>query len=123
MFKREQQILYRNGQLIGSHVFGDIFMSLLIGSLFFNVHPESFQVRYGLFFISKCCRSIMIVVESPYDIQSWSFSAAGVHISLSGLAEIPVVANVRACCVIVGASIHRFPVSTASCSCVRFVCR
>ncbi len=42
---REFQLLARNKQFIASHIFGDIFMGLVIGSLFFNLDRTDFQVR------------------------------------------------------------------------------
>ncbi len=42
---REFQLLARNQQLIVSHIFGDIFVGLVIGSLFFNLDRTDFQVR------------------------------------------------------------------------------
>ncbi len=42
---REFQLLARNKQLVVSHIFGDIFMGLVIGSLFFNLDRTDFQVR------------------------------------------------------------------------------
>lgn len=51
VFVREWKLLKRNKQFIGSHVFSDIFMGMIIGSLFFGLRRTSFQIRYGLFFL------------------------------------------------------------------------
>jgi hypothetical protein len=41
---REFQLLARNKQFIASHIFADIFMGLIIGSLFFSLDHTDFQV-------------------------------------------------------------------------------
>jgi hypothetical protein len=51
VFVREWKLLKRNKQFIASHVFSDLFMGLIIGSLFFGLRRTSFQIRYGLFFL------------------------------------------------------------------------
>ena len=48
---REKQLLLRNQQFLASHVFSDVFMGLIVGSLFFQLNPQSFQIRYGLLFL------------------------------------------------------------------------
>ena len=72
VFGREVHLMKHNKQFVLSHIYNDVFMGLVVGSLFFNLHRESFQIRYGLFFLAM------------------------VHVMFSGLAEVPLIFNVRA---------------------------